>query len=271
VATLRAAVQRIIDERRQGTSKRNFEECADLLDILLTSPLYQNDEEKMKDELIVLFFAGMDTIKTSIVNTICFLVQNPTFKAKFMAEIIPILDAASDDFVVKLNTEATDEFEYVRRCWFESMRLQPPATNSSFSYLAKDVRIKGVDFNKDTMFMINIAAIHMDPKEWTEPETYCPDRFDPKSSMWKRPDGKPRNPFSFCPFNGGSRICLGKTLAETMAVNTLPLMMYHFDFDFLDPAHRLHKPDFTLGSPKEPVIPMKCTRIRSLKKHPEGL
>lgn len=53
----------------------------------------------MKDELIIFFIAGNDTIKTSIANTVCFLSQNPNAKAQFMAEITPILDAASIDLV----------------------------------------------------------------------------------------------------------------------------------------------------------------------------
>jgi cytochrome P450 len=131
-----------------------------------------------------------------------------------------------------------DKFEYVRHCWNEAMRLQPPVPSSSTSYFSKAVCIKGVQFKKDTRFTINFGAIHMDPKEWKDPELFCPERFDPKSPLWLRPDGKPRNPFSFCPFTGGARICLGKTLAETMTVYTLPLLMYHFEFDFVEEQHR---------------------------------
>ena len=112
------------------------------------------------------------------------------------------------------------------------------------------------------MFTVHVQAIHRDPTEWRNPEAFFPERFDPKSPMWLRPDGKPRNPFSFCPFGGGSRVCLGKTLAEVMAVYTVPLIMYHFDFEFTDPAHLQSKPNFTLLSPGEPVIMMKITRAK---------
>jgi cytochrome P450 len=53
--------------------------------------------------------------------------------------------------------------------------------------------------------------------------------------MYKRPDGKPRNPLAFCAFNGGKRICAGKTLAEIMLSITIPLIYYHFDFEFTNP------------------------------------
>ena len=73
-----------------------------------------------------------------------------------------------------------------------------------------------------------------------------------------------RNPFSFCPFFGGKRICLGKTLAEFMTVFTLPLVMYHFDFEFVNPEHMKNKPNFQLATFKTPVIPMKMRSIRKL-------
>lgn len=112
---------------------------------------------------------------------------------------------------------------------------------------------------------MNFDAIHKDPKEWIEPDRYNPDRFDPESEYYSRPDGKPRNPFSFCPFYGGKRICLGKTLAEYMTVFTLPMILYHFEFEFTDPAHKAKKPNLQLGTFKSPVINMKIKTIRKLK------
>ena len=117
--------------------------------------------------------------------------------------------------------------------------------------------MQGIEFTPTTGFMVNFDLIHKDPKEWIEPEKYIPERFDPNSKYYTRPDGKPRHPFSFCPFYGGKRICLGKTLAEYMTVFTLPLVLYHFDFEFCDPAHKLKKPNLQIGTFATPVINMK--------------
>ena len=146
------------------------------------------------------------------------------------------------------------------------MRLQPPAPASSSNKFVKTVNIKGVDFTPQTGFMLNFNAIHKDPNEWRDPEKYEPDRFDPKSPMYLRPDGKQRNPFSFCPFFGGKRICLGKTLAEFMTVFTLPLVLYHFQFEFVDPEHAIIKPNLQLATFKTPKIPMRIKTIRKINK-----
>jgi len=50
----------IIDERRSGKTK-NYEQD-DLISILLTSDLFKNDDELIKDEIVTFFLAGMKTI-----------------------------------------------------------------------------------------------------------------------------------------------------------------------------------------------------------------
>jgi cytochrome P450 len=49
----------------------------DLLGILLQNELYRGDDERTKDELIIFFLAGNETVKVSSTNTVCYLTQNP--------------------------------------------------------------------------------------------------------------------------------------------------------------------------------------------------
>jgi cytochrome P450 len=259
----------MIDDRRSGKTKSHFGDDGDLLGILLQNELYRGDDEKTKDELVVLFLAGNETIKTSSTNTVCYLTMLPEIKAKFMSEITPVMEKFSDNFVEKLTIDEVESFDYVRRCWFESMRMQPPTPTTTVNKFIKTVRINGIEFTPETTFCVDFNQIHTDPKEWINPERYEPDRFNPKSPMYLRPDGKMRNKFSFCPFFGGKRICLGKTLAEYMTTFTLPLIMYHFDFEFLNPQHATSKPNFQLFQFTIPVIPMKMKTLRKLKPQPK--
>ena len=71
-----------------------------------------------------------------------------------------------------------------------------------------------------------------DPEQWIQPESFIPERFDPKSPLFLTPDGKRRNPYSFSPFLGGSRICIGKTFIEVVSKMTLPTLLSHFVFEF---------------------------------------
>ena len=78
--------------------------------------------------------------------------------------------------------------------------------------------------------------MHHDETQWQEPSKFIPDRFDTESKWSRTPSGGIRNPLSFNPFLGGRRVCLGKTFAETVIRFTLPILYYHFDFEFANPA-----------------------------------
>lgn len=71
-------------------------------------------------------------------------------------------------------------------------------------------------------------------KEWIEPGKFIPERFNPESKYYLTPSGKKRNPYSFSPFLGGQRICIGKTFVEAVSKLGVPALLTHFKFEFLD-------------------------------------
>ena len=72
---------------------------------------------------------------------------------------------------------------------------------------------------------ILIYLIHINPKEWIEPLKYMPERFDPESKWSLTPAGNKRHPWSFGPFLGGKRVCLGKTFAESIGKLIIPMIV----------------------------------------------
>jgi cytochrome P450 len=82
--------------------------------------------------------------------------------------------------------------------------------------------------------------------------------------MFMRPDGKSRNPLAFCAFNGGKRICAGKTFAEIMLSITIPLIYYHFDFEFTRPDQKNNKPVYQISSAKNPEMPFRLKQHRKV-------
>ena len=67
---------------------------------------------------------------------------------------------------------------------------------------------------------INLDGLHFNAKHWQRPHEFLPERFDSKNSLSLSPDGSKRHTFAWAPFNGGKRVCFGKTFAE-MEMKTL--------------------------------------------------
>jgi cytochrome P450 len=72
-----------------------------------------------------------------------------------------------------------------------------------------------------------------------------PERFDPESPLYLTPDGKKRSPFSWTPFNGGKRICFGKTFAESNLKFIATYLSQFFDFEFVE--HEKYATKFPLA------------------------
>lgn len=199
--------------------------------------------------MITFFFAGMKTVMTSTANIILHLCHDPTLKDPLIQANNKVFNSLKD-IEKDLTLDVVEEFELTRQYFYESLRIEPPVPVTSTNTMSEDCTICGVKFKANDIIMLNIDNIHHNKYEWHEPYKFIPERFDSNSKYFKRPDGKPRNPFSFVPFTGGKRICIGKTFAEILMRYTLPLIYHYYDFEYADPKE-LEKPKrpFDLQTP----------------------
>ena len=86
--------------------------------------------------------------------------------------------------------------------------------------------------------LINLHGLHRNPNEWQRPHEFLPQRFDPADPLYLTPSGKKRHSHSFVPFNGGKRVCLGKTFAESVMKVVATYMTQFFNVEFLDEEFR---------------------------------
>jgi len=113
--------------------------------------------------------------------------------------------------------------------------------------------------------MLNIEQLHHDPTQWQRFDEYLPDRWDQSNPLSKKPDGGQRHAYAFAPFVGGTRVCVGKTFAELAVKFTLPLILFHWNFEFKEEAHKVTKPLYTLGVKGSPIIMLKKENRRDVK------
>jgi cytochrome P450 len=181
------------------------------------------DRNQLCSQLVQLILAGRDTTAAFISSTFFLLARAPDDWNKLQAEIahLPSLPSADD----------LKELEYLRAVLNESLRLHPPVP-MNIRYTRKDTTLpvgndgERIFVAKDTVIVYSVHAMHRDV------DIYGPDAHEFKPERWENI----RPSWSFLPFNGGPRLCLGQQLALLEASYTVVRMLQMFEnIGCLDP------------------------------------
>jgi cytochrome P450 len=159
--------------------------------------------QEVRDHVITIFMAGHETTAMTMIWTWYLLSQHPVVEAKLHAELDAVLGGRTPthDDVPKLT--------YTRMIIEESMRMYPPAHTLARVALADDT-LCGRAIPKGATVMIVPWLLHRHKKLWQNPGQFVPERFGPEQSAQ-------RVRFSYLPFGGGKRICIGAAFALTEA------------------------------------------------------
>lgn len=113
---------------------------------------------------------------------------------------------------------------------YEVLRLYPPATVLT-RRVQKDVKLSWLSLAAGTEISLPIILIHRDRDLWGDDATeFKPDRF------FEGVSNATRSKFSFFPFGGGPRICIGQNFALLELKLALSMILQHFSFE-LSPSY----------------------------------
>jgi cytochrome P450 len=194
---LDAIVYRMIGEHRSENRDRG-----DLLSMLLAARYDDGSampDLQIRDEVMTIFLAGYETIANALTWTWYLLSQNPEAERKFYEELDSVLgngDAAYDDL---------GRLSYTEMVLAESMRLYPPAWAMGRLAL-EDFALGPYFLPRNTTVFMSQYIMHRDPRYFPDPERFDPERWRPEAKA-----SRPR--FSYFPFGGGARQCIGESFA----------------------------------------------------------
>ena len=157
------------------------------------------DDRQVRDEALTLFLAGHETTANALTWTWYLLSQNPGVEEKFHAEIDRVLGRRLPAF------EDLAQLKYVEMVLSESMRLYPPAWSVGRRNL-REYQIGDYTIPPRSILLMSTYAVHRDPRWYPDPLTFNPDRWLPENAA-----ARPK--FSYFPFGGGARVCIGERFA----------------------------------------------------------
>lgn len=228
---LDALVSRIIEDRRQSGERKN-----DLLDMLMSAEDADTGERmsdaQIRHELLTLVLAGHETTANALSFAFYLLSRHPDVMRQVAAEVAVVCGdrppALQDLRKLELTTMVVEE----------SMRLYPPAWVFERQAVEDDV-IGQVRIPKGTMIGISPFVAHRNARSWPNPEGFDPWRFS-------KQNGASRNRYTYLPFGGGQRFCIGNNFALMEMQIIIALVAQRFRID-LSPGFRLElDPSVTL-------------------------
>jgi cytochrome P450 len=178
----------IYAEISRRRAQEDLGERADILSLLLLAR--DEDEQAMtdqelRDELLTLLLAGPETTATSVAWAIERLVRHPDKLARLVAEI----DAGEGD-------------EYMQAVISETLRVRP-VVPLVVRVLQAPLRVGARELPAGTRVVPSIYLTNRNPSVYDEPGEFRPERF-----LEHAPET-----FSWIPFGGGIRRCIGASFA----------------------------------------------------------
>jgi cytochrome P450 len=179
----------LVDERREEAAAGGGRD--DVLAMLLaarhedSSPM---SDQEIRDELMTALTAGHETTASQLAWAFATLSREPEVVARLAQE----LDAGDGD-------------EYLMATIHEVMRLRPVLPNAEPRLVKQPIEIGGVRYPAGVALLACAFLVHRDPDIYPEPYAFRPERFIG--------EGNAPGTYTWIPFGGGRRRCLGASFA----------------------------------------------------------
>jgi len=215
---LLAKIEEIVLQRQQQPNSNE-----DALGLLLQARDEDGNSlslQELKDQVLLLLFAGHETLTSAIASLCLLLVQHPQVLTAARAEQQQLA------FEQPLTLEDLKQMTYLEQVLKEVLRVIPPV-GGGFRVVIQPCEFNGYRIPQGWSVLYQIGKTHKDGSIYTDPECFDPQRFAPE-----RVEDKPK-PFSYIPFGGGVRECLGKEFAKLEMKLFAALLVREYDWELV--------------------------------------
>jgi cytochrome P450 len=189
----------VIEERR-AASQDGDDVLAMLLDARHEDGSPMSPQE-IRDELMTLLIAGHETTASTLSWAFDRITRAPEVLARLASEA----DADNGD-------------EYVEATIRETLRCRPVLPNTAPRLVKQPVEIGGWQYEPGVALVANAYLVHHDPAIYPQPYAFRPERFV----------GEKPGTYTWIPFGGGRRRCVGASFALLEMKTVIPAVLRRF-------------------------------------------
>ncbi|KAL9961782.1 hypothetical protein ACROYT_G030801 [Oculina patagonica] len=207
-AAIESLSESLLKERIAAESEVGAEDKASIL-----------SDDYIINTLEDMFAAGYETTSTTLRWAIAYLVHYPECQTEVQSQL--------DEVVGRERMPGLDDrpnLPLVQATIMEALRLGNVAEAAIPHYTLKDTSLAGYRVPKDTVVLVNLMNVHLDPSCWENPNSFNPRRHIDADGQLITNSG------NFLPFSAGRRVCAGEALAKVELFFFLSWMLHKFTF-----------------------------------------
>ncbi|SPQ26795.1 920021cf-8b7b-4732-ba84-2935a329106d [Thermothielavioides terrestris] len=240
-----------------------------------------DNEDTVADAALTYLSAGRDTTGQALTWTFYLLLQHPSAVSEIRREVQHLLaqqqpprpDDADPEHQTPNPTLFTPlSVPYTMAVFHETLRLYPPIPFEIRQCQADTTLPDGTFLPRHAVLVWCLWAMHRSRLTWgADADAFRPERFlEQQEQQHGGGEGddegggaKPRfvlgkSVSEFPVFYGGARACLGRKMAELIAAQVIPVMVWLFEFEPAFEGERVSKTSLTL--PMEGGLPVRVRR-----------
>jgi cytochrome P450 len=199
----------IFQEIARRRAQSDLESRSDILSLLLEARDEDGQEMtdgELRDELVTLLLAGHETTATSVAWAVERLVAHPAKLTRLVAEIDAGRDGAAQGAGLEGGGRDGGGEEYMTAVVNETLRVRPVVPIVA-RMLTQELQVGAYRLPVGTRVVPSIYLTNRNPRVYEHPREFRPERF------LQAMGGRAINPFSWIPFGGGIRRCIGASFA----------------------------------------------------------
>ncbi|XVE55973.1 hypothetical protein DITRI_Ditri03aG0200300 [Diplodiscus trichospermus] len=210
-------------KRKRSASADKLNSDEDFMDLMLSIPFDEGKHDAdtiNKATCLTLILGASDTTMVTLTWALSLLLNNRHALKKAQEELD--IHVGRDKPVEESDIK---KLVYLQAIVKETLRLYPAGPLLVGHVSTEDCDMSGYHIPAGTRLFINLYKIHRDPRVWSDPYEFQPERF---LTTHKDFDVRGQN-FELIPFGAGRRVCPGISLALHMMELTLASLLQGFE------------------------------------------